>query len=198
VTAKPEGCLQEFTMKTIAATLLMLSITVAGAAHADGHDRHRDPNRGDYHDRSHEPSRGAEHGSHEPRHDWQRHDYSARNWNDRNSHRDWYDHAPVRAPDHWDRGPAHWNHDYRAYESRLQYRSYSSGYYRPYGYAPRVWRHGDYLPRAYCAPRYIVDYRPYRLSPPPYGYGWVRVDHDIFLTAIATGLVVSAVYDIFD
>jgi Ni/Co efflux regulator RcnB len=194
VNTKPKGCLKEFAMKTMTATVLMLSMTLGTAAHADGHDRHYEHDRGEHHERSHEPAHAPGHWNREPQRDWQRHDYTAHNWND-NSHHDW--HAPSRSADHWNRGSDHWGHDYHAYAVHPEHRYYGDHYYRPYGYAPRVWRHGDYLPRAYCAPRYFVDYRPYRLSPPPYGYGWVRVDHDIFLTAIATGLVVSAVYDVF-
>ena len=45
---------------------------------------------------------------------------------------------------------------------------------------------------------YIVDdYYSYRLRPPPRGYHWVRVDNDVVLAAIASGIVVSAVYGIF-
>jgi Ni/Co efflux regulator RcnB len=69
---------------------------------------------------------------------------------------------------------------------------------RPSGYHYRSWRYGDHLPRGYYSRRYIVDdYYSYRLRPPPRGYHWVRVDNDIVLAAIASGIVVSAVYGIF-
>lgn len=69
---------------------------------------------------------------------------------------------------------------------------------RPHGYYYRSWHYGDYLPRAYYGRRYIVnDYYAYRLRPPPRGYYWVRVDDDVVLAAIASGLVVSAVFGIF-
>jgi Ni/Co efflux regulator RcnB len=184
-------------MKTLTATVLMLSMTVGAAAHADGHDRHHDANRGERHERSYQP-RTLEHWSRESQRDWQHHDYAARNWNDRDGHREWHERAPARDSDHWTHGRDHWDRDFRAYSYYPDHRFYGERYYRPYGYAPRVWRHGDYLPGAYYAPRYFVDYRSYRLSPPPYGYRWVRVDHDILLTALATGLVVDAMYDIFD
>jgi Ni/Co efflux regulator RcnB len=55
------------------------------------------------------------------------------------------------------------------------------------------------LPYGYYAPRYVVhDYYAYRLRPPPYGYHYVRVDHDVVLAAIASGIVVSAVFGIFN
>ena len=63
----------------------------------------------------------------------------------------------------------------------------------------RSWRYGDRLPYGYYAPRYVVhDYYAYRLRPPPYGYHYVRVDHDVVLAAIASGIVVSAVFGIFN
>jgi Ni/Co efflux regulator RcnB len=69
---------------------------------------------------------------------------------------------------------------------------------RPSGYYYRSWRYGDRLPHAYYGPRYVVNnYYSYRLRPPPYGYHWVRVDHDVVLAAIASGIVVSAVFGIF-
>ena len=42
------------------------------------------------------------------------------------------------------------------------------------------------------------DYHVYRLRPPPRGYHYVRVDHDVVLAAIASGVVVSAIYGIFN
>jgi Ni/Co efflux regulator RcnB len=43
----------------------------------------------------------------------------------------------------------------------------------------------------------VNDYYAYRLRPPPRGYHYVRVDHDVVLAAIASGIVVSAIYGIF-
>ena len=64
-------------------------------------------------------------------------------------------------------------------------------YVRPSGYYYRSWRYGDHLPRSYYGRRYIVnDYYAYRLRPPPRGYHWVRVDNDVVLAAIASGMVV--------
>jgi len=70
---------------------------------------------------------------------------------------------------------------------------YNGGYYNGYG-----WHRGDRLPVAFYAPRYVVrDYRAYRLAPPPWGYQWVRVDNDVVLAAITTGLVLSVVDNLF-
>jgi Ni/Co efflux regulator RcnB len=70
-------------------------------------------------------------------------------------------------------------------------------YVRPRGYRAHRWAHGHYLPRAYYGPSYYVDYRPYQLAPPPYGHRWVRVDNDVLLVALTTGLVADAVYGLF-
>ena len=53
-----------------------------------------------------------------------------------------------------------------------------------------VWSRGDYIPRD----RYIVidEYDRYGYRRPPPGYGYVRVDGETFLIALATGLIVEA------
>lgn len=97
----------------------------------------------------------------------------------------------------------HWNHrdSYRAgyVHGRIDQRRYDRGrYVHPRGYAHRAWRRGDHLPRAYYARPYVVhDYHVYHLHAPPRGYHWVRVDNDVVLAAVASGLVVQAVYGIF-
>jgi Ni/Co efflux regulator RcnB len=61
-----------------------------------------------------------------------------------------------------------------------------------------VWHRGDRLPRAWYGSSYIIyDWRPYRLYSPPYGYHWVRVGNDVLLTALATGVVLDVIYDIW-
>jgi Ni/Co efflux regulator RcnB len=90
----------------------------------------------------------------------------------------------------WDRYYGFRHHDGRRY----QY----GRYVRPSGYHYRSWRYGDHLPRGYYSRRYIVnDYHVYHLRPPPRGYHYVRVDNDVVLAAIASGIVVSAIYGIF-
>jgi Ni/Co efflux regulator RcnB len=79
---------------------------------------------------------------------------------------------------------------------RLRY--HVPAYYRPHGYFVHSWRSGDRLPVAFYGSRYVVwDYRDYRLSPPPWGYRWVRVDNDVVLAAITTGIVLSVVDNVF-
>jgi Ni/Co efflux regulator RcnB len=61
-----------------------------------------------------------------------------------------------------------------------------------------VWRRGERLSPAYYAPSYVVrDYYEYQLPEPPYGCRWVRVDNNVVLAAIATGVVLDVVYNVF-
>lgn len=77
-------------------------------------------------------------------------------------------------------------------------RRYNAGrYQRPYGYQARSWRRGERLPSYYRGHGYVVDYRHYGLRAPPYGYHYVRVDNDVFLTAVATGVIASIVFGLF-
>jgi len=122
----------------------------------------------DRYERSHDRRHDNRHGNrHDNRHDDRRYD-----------RRD------------WDRYYGFRHHDGRRY----QY----GRYVRPSGYHYRSWRYGDHLPRGYYSRRYIVnDYHVYHLRPPPRGYHYVRVDNDVVLAAIASGIVVSAIYGIF-
>jgi len=59
-------------------------------------------------------------------------------------------------------------------------------------------RRGDRLQAAYYSRPYVIeDYRGCGLYAPPYGYRWVRVDSDAILAAVATGIVLDAVYHAF-
>jgi Ni/Co efflux regulator RcnB len=120
----------------------------------------------------------------ERRHDDRRDDWRHDNRHDDRRHDRRYDRRD------WDRYYGFRHHDGRRY----QY----GRYVRPSGYHYRSWRYGDHLPRAYYSRRYIVnDYHVYHLRPPPRGYHYVRVDNDVVLAAIASGIVVSAIYGIF-
>jgi Ni/Co efflux regulator RcnB len=114
----------------------------------------------------------------------------------RDRHERRYDHRDDRHDRRdWDRRDWDRHGGFRHYDGSR----YDRGrYVRPSGYYYRSWRYGDHLPRAYYGRRYIVnDYYAYRLRPPPRGYYWVRVDNDVVLASIASGLVVSAVFGIF-
>ncbi|HXS90993.1 MAG TPA: RcnB family protein [Steroidobacteraceae bacterium] len=191
-----------FAATAVALTLFSGVVTTAQADNRDrNHNQRHDDHRGDRHNDRHD-------NRYDNRHDNRQHDqrndrrYDHRNdWrndhrNDwRNDHRnDWrYDHRNDRRYDRrdWDR-----NYGFRHYDGRR----YNYGrYVRPSGYYYRSWRYGDYLPRGYYSSRYVVnDYHLYHLHPPPYGYHYVRVDHDVVLAAIASGIVVSAVFGIFN
>ncbi|HKE96100.1 MAG TPA: RcnB family protein [Povalibacter sp.] len=91
-----------------------------------------------------------------------------------------------------------WDRDHRHYDSRPHGRYKVVRYVPPRDYRARTWYRGARLPVAYYAPRYVVnDYAVYRLRPPPRGYHWVRVDNDVVLAAITTGVVLEVVDHIF-
>ncbi|HEY4644910.1 MAG TPA: RcnB family protein [Steroidobacteraceae bacterium] len=52
------------------------------------------------------------------------------------------------------------------------------------------------MPAAYYARPYVIrDYRECHLRPPPRGAHWVRVNGDVVLAAIATGIVLDVLYN---
>jgi hypothetical protein len=184
-----------------------------GRAQRDDHrnDRrdnyHRDNDRRDWNDHN----RNDRHGDRDDRQrrEWiehHRNDRPARNghdWNGRNDRNDRWDRNDRN--DRWDRYRNDWNrhphyNDNRRYDRRdyARYRYDFGRYHPPRGYHYRAWYLGDRLPRSYYGSSYIVyDWRPYRLYEPPYGYHWVRVGSDVVLTAIATGIVLDVLYDIW-
>jgi Ni/Co efflux regulator RcnB len=155
------------------------------------------------------------------RHDWnnERHDNDRRDW-DRNRHdydrrdrdhdrQDWnrHDHRGDQGRNNggWDRYRNDWNNHPNYWDNRrhdrvdsARYRFHYGYYNRPSGYYYRDWHRGDRLPRSWYGSSYIVyDWRPYRLYAPPYGYHWVRVGDDVILTALATGIVLDVIHDIW-
>jgi Ni/Co efflux regulator RcnB len=62
----------------------------------------------------------------------------------------------------------------------------------------RRYARGQYLPRTYYTSRtyYIVEPVRYHLRPAPYGYQWVRVGNDVYLTQTRTGLIAQVVVDL--
>ena len=131
------------------------------------------------------------------------HGVEVRNGPDRRDH----DRDDHRGPDR-DRHDDRRGHDrndhrddwkYQARERQWREARYRVAPYRaPRGYHHHAWRSGDRLPAGYRHTRYVVnDYHRYRLYSPPRGHQWVRVDHDVVLTALATGVVAAVVYNIF-
>jgi len=114
-----------------------------------------------------------------------------------NEHRDWNGHGRYeRDGRRWDRRDdrREWRNDYRGRPEHF----YGGEYRRPWGYRDYSWRRGDRLPMAYYSRPYVLgNYGYYRLRPPPYGCHWVRVNHDVVLTAIATGVVLEVMHDYF-
>ena len=87
----------------------------------------------------------------------------------------------------------------RAQSRMMAQRRYNAGaYQRPYGYQYRQWNAGYTLPPAYRHSRYAVDHRRYGLRAPPPGYQYTRVDNDVVLTAVATGLIASVIVGLFN
>lgn len=173
-------------MKTLfaaAVAVSMLTGTVS-TAYADN-DRGRHERRHDDHGKDRRDYRGNDRREHWDRRDHDRRGNERRDWN--RNHRD---------HDRWERRDA-----YRSgyWQGRVDQRRYDRGrYITPRGYHVRSWRHGDHLPRSYYGSRYIVhDYHVYHLRPPPRGHHWVRVNNDVILAAVASGLVVSVVNGLF-
>jgi Ni/Co efflux regulator RcnB len=76
---------------------------------------------------------------------------------------------------------------------------FHGGYYPPpRGYYGHDWRRGERLPGGYYARPYVVrDYRDYRLYAPPRDCQWVRVNNDVVLMAITTGIVLDVLHDLY-
>lgn len=99
-----------------------------------------------------------------------------------------------------DRGRSEWRGEARGYPNwKWQGQRFQAPrpYYRPSGYEVRRWNNGDRLPYAYRTRQYYVDYRAYNLYAPPAGYRWVRVDNDVVLAAVATGVIASVVAGLY-
>jgi len=95
-----------------------------------------------------------------------------------------WDQRDERRDDRWDRRDG--RHD----------RIRAGQYHHPRGYRPHSWRRGERLPTAYYARPYVIrDYRECHLRPPPHGAHWVRVNGDVVLAAIATGIVLDVLYN---
>ncbi len=180
-------------MKTLFAAAVAMSM-LAGTATTAYAGNDRDHGR---HERHHDDRRDYRSHDRNDHRNWDRRDHDRRDWDrhDRD-HRDWNRHDYRRDHDRYDRRDAYrdgyWN-------GRIDQRRYDRGrYIAPRGYYVRTWRHGDYLPRSYCETRYIVhDYGRYHLHAPPRGHHWVRVNDDVVLAAVTSGLVVSVVNGLF-
>ncbi|GGA84027.1 hypothetical protein GCM10011521_22990 [Arenimonas soli] len=87
---------------------------------------------------------------------------------------------------------------WRGYQWRPEHRFRAPArYVYPSGHRYVRWGVGHRMPPAYYGRPYYVDYNRYRLPPPPYGHRWVRSDRDVVLVALATGLVLDVLYDLY-
>lgn len=168
------------------------------------HDRHRGQDRrGDRRDwQRGNDSRQAQHRR-DDRRDWQRGNDHRQVQHRRDDRRAPIHHAPRREVHHHHHvsRPAvvHHHHHYRSdprYRASHRYRA-PARYHHPRGYYVSSWHVGHRLPPAYWGPTYRVDYHYYRLPPPPRGHHWVRIDNDVVLVALASGLIASVLYDLF-
>ncbi len=116
---------------------------------------------------------------------------------------------PAAAPafaapnDHRGQGQAQrWDNDRDHRNGRAQRgphgRWKANAYRRPAGWRQHRWNRGERLPAAYRGSAYYVDYRTYGYRAPPRGYRYVRVDNDVVLVAIATGLISSILLNQFE
>ena len=84
-------------------------------------------------------------------------------------------------------------HRYAPYRYRAAVR-----YASPAGHTAGIWWGvGNRLPASYLASVYAIDFRRYRLPPPPAGYRWVRVENDVYLVATGSGYIRDALYQLF-
>jgi Ni/Co efflux regulator RcnB len=106
----------------------------------------------------------------------------------RRGDRDRYDRRDDRR-DRWD------TRRYNGYNYRGQWHyGPPPVHYRDVDYGYRNWRRGERLPAYYRDYYRPVDYRYYRLRPPPRGYHYVRDDRgDYLLVGIATGVILGII-----
>lgn len=101
-----------------------------------------------------------------------------------------------KPPPGWDRRDDRGPH---GYERRADRRYKAPAAYRgPSGYRGQRFHRGERLGPAYRGSGYRVDYRRYNLAPPPRGYEYYRVNNDVVLTAIATGVISAVLIDMFN
>lgn len=185
-------------MKTITAlgTAALLAVstfaTPALAQHGYGHDDDRRSER-----REHREERRDD-----------RRDWRDERREDRRDHRD--DRREARHDRYDDRREAiarhhRWQREHdrrdRHYDARRYYapRSYrpSYVYVAPRGYRSMRWHVGHRMPPPFYARPYYIDPLAYQLRMPPRGYRWVRVDRDVYLVSVASGLIADVLYGIF-
>ena len=179
----------------IAAVIAASSLGVASAAEAQSrHDR------GDRYEQRHD--RGDRDHRYERRHDRNdRYDHRDERRSDARQDRRYaqQQRAMLQRQRQMQQQQRRLQQQHRAHARMMAHRRYSAGaYQRPYGYQYRQWQPGYTLPSAYRHSRYAVDHRRYGLQAPPRGYEYRRVDNDVVLTAVATGLIGAVIVGLFN
>jgi Ni/Co efflux regulator RcnB len=170
---------RETLMKRVAGILAIISVLGGSAALADPHF-----------DGAHERGEQSRHRDWQQDGRWSRHD-------DRAPPREFYrnDHRRFEQERDSDRYNRIYGYRYGRIDGD-RYGPIYDRYARPNGRFD--FRRGDRLPVAYYGRPYVIDdYRGCGLYAPPRGYRWVRVDENAVLAAIATGIVLDAVYHAF-
>ncbi len=98
-----------------------------------------------------------------------------------------------------DRGNDHqYGMPHEQHSDRDKNHGHYGAYHHPKGYQDHRWVRGERLPKAYYAQSYVVvNYQERGWRQPPRGYHWVRVNDDVVLAAIATGVVLDVVFNQF-
>ena len=155
-------------MKIVVMSVLFASLGIGSAAMADQDERGHEGDR----------SRASQQDRHDDRGDDKR--------DARDSHRD--------GSDQW--GMPNDHREPRS-ERNINHGRYGV-YHRPKGYHDHRWARGEMLPKAYSARSYVVvNYQERGWRQPPRGYHWVRVNDDVVLAAIATGVVLDVLLNQF-
>ena len=116
-----------------------------------------------------------------------------------------HDQGPQGRPDQGRPGPGRPDQGHDQGRNDSQYERHATKRYKapnryqpPRGYqAGHQWRRGEKLPSTYRGRNYVVDYRHYGLGAPPRGYQYVRVNDDVVLAAVATGVISTVIYQLF-
>ena len=172
-------------MKRFAVAAIAVSLLGASVAMADGHHDH---------DRDGRDNWSGEHRDFDGRRDDHRRDWH-RDDRDRDQHdrHDWREDVRHNYADRW---PG--RRDWQGYHEWRGGRFHGDEYFRNGYRFGHLWHRGERLSPAYYAPSYVVrNYSVYELREPPYGCRWVRVDGNVVLAAIATGVVLDVVYNVF-
>lgn len=179
------------TITALGATLLFAVSAFATPALAQyrGHDDHDARERHERRQERREDRREAREERREDRRDARDERRDDRREAIAQQHRRYADHHRYDRRDH--------RPDYsRRYYAPRTYRP-AYAYVAPRGYRSMRWHIGHRMPPPFYARPYYVDPLAYRLRMPPRGYRWVRVDRDVYLVSMASGLVADVLYGIF-